>query len=57
MADYLADGGRRVQAWQARHAHAEAAFASPQDFLNVNDAADLARAESVAAAATTVDKA
>lgn len=50
LADWLAQGGRRVQDWQARHAPAEARFATPEwAFLNVNDSADLRRAEAIAA--------
>lgn len=45
---WLAQGGRRVQDWQARHAPAEARFDSPEwAFLNINDAADLERAEAI----------
>lgn len=57
MAAYLAAGGHRVQAWQARHAHAEAVFTAPHAFFNINTAADLALAESLvdAAGATPVD--
>lgn len=45
LATYLAAGGRQVQAWQARHPHAETMFGETEAFLNVNTADDLARAE------------
>jgi molybdopterin-guanine dinucleotide biosynthesis protein A len=45
MAAALAGGERRVQAWQARHPHAEVVFDAPDAFLNVNTEADLAVAE------------
>lgn len=47
MAAALADGERRVQAWQARHAHAEARFEAPDAFLNINSADDLRLAEAM----------
>ena len=47
MAAALAEGERRVQAWQARHPHAEAVFDAPDAFLNVNTADDLRRAETL----------
>lgn len=45
MAAALAEGERRVQAWQARHPHAEAVFDDRAAFLNVNTEDDLRRAE------------
>lgn len=45
LAAALAGGERRVQAWQARHPHAEAVFDAPDAFLNVNSEADLRLAE------------
>ncbi|MDD3529988.1 MAG: molybdenum cofactor guanylyltransferase [Gallionellaceae bacterium] len=48
LAAALAAGERRVQAWQERHPHAEAAFDAPMAFFNVNDADDLRRAETLA---------
>lgn len=50
LAAALAAGERRVQGWQARHRHAEAVFESPEAFLNVNSAADLAAAEALLSA-------
>lgn len=44
MATALAGGERRVQGWQARHPHAEAAFDDPDAFFNVNTQDDLLRA-------------
>lgn len=49
LAAALAGGERRVQAWQARLPHADARFADPLAFFNVNDADDLRRAEAEAA--------
>lgn len=49
LAAWLAGGGRRVQDWQVRHAPAEVRFEQPEwAFLNINDAADLRRAEAIA---------
>lgn len=45
LAAALAAGERRVQAWQARHRHADAVFEPAEAFLNVNTGADLAEAE------------
>jgi molybdopterin-guanine dinucleotide biosynthesis protein A len=45
LAAWLAAGERRVQAWQARHAPAEAIFADPDAFLNLNTPDDLRLAE------------
>jgi molybdopterin-guanine dinucleotide biosynthesis protein A len=44
MAGALAGGEHRVQAWQARHTHAEGVFAEPGAFFNVNTEDDLRRA-------------
>lgn len=44
MADALAGGEHRVQGWQARHPHADAAFDDPAAFFNVNTEDDLNRA-------------
>lgn len=48
MADALSSGERRVQGWQARHAHAEAVFTDPDAFFNVNTEDDLLRAAVIA---------
>jgi molybdopterin-guanine dinucleotide biosynthesis protein A len=49
LADYVAGGGRQVQAWQARHPHADAVFAEGQRaFLNINTPEDLRLAERLA---------
>ncbi|MDD4880647.1 MAG: molybdenum cofactor guanylyltransferase [Gallionellaceae bacterium] len=48
LAAALAGGERRVQAWQARHPHAEARFDAPNAFLNINNGDDLCLAESLA---------
>lgn len=46
LADWLNAGERRVQAWQARHAPADAVFAgAPEAFMNINTPEDLAHAE------------
>jgi molybdopterin-guanine dinucleotide biosynthesis protein A len=45
LATWLAAGERRVQAWQARHAPAEAIFADSDAFLNLNTPDDLRLAE------------
>jgi molybdopterin-guanine dinucleotide biosynthesis protein A len=48
LAAWLAAGERRVQAWQARHAPAEAVFTRPKHaFLNLNTAEDLRQAEAL----------
>jgi len=49
MANCLAAGERRVQAWQDRHPHAEAEFDGPAAFLNVNTEDDLRQAEALVA--------
>lgn len=54
LAAALDAGERRVQAWQAGHRHAEAVFAEPYAFVNVNTAAQLAEAEALAASACNV---
>jgi molybdopterin-guanine dinucleotide biosynthesis protein A len=43
LAAVLAAGERRVQSWQARHPHAEAVFADPDAFFNINTEDDLRR--------------
>lgn len=48
LAAALAAGERRVQAWQARQPHAEAHFADPAAFHNINTAAQLGEAEILA---------
>ena len=45
MAAFLANGQRSVQRWQARHPCAEARFAQPEAFANLNTPEDFARAE------------
>ena len=47
MAAALAGGERRVQVWQARHPHAEAAFANTNAFFNINTEDDLRRAGNI----------
>lgn len=50
LADYLADGGRKVQAWQARHPCTQVVFEhDPNAFLNINTPDDLHHAEALAA--------
>ena len=47
LTGWLKAGERRVQAWQARHAHTEARFEEPPwAFLNINTPEDLRQAES-----------
>lgn len=47
LADWLKAGERRVQAWQARHAHTEVRFEEPPwAFMNINTPEDLRQAES-----------
>jgi len=48
LAEYLAGGGRQVQAWQARHACREAVFDDALAFLNINTPEDLQQAERLA---------
>ena len=48
LAAYLAEGGRRVQAWQARHPSRDVVFPNPQAFLNINTTEDLRYAEQIA---------
>lgn len=48
LAEYLADGGRQVQSWQARHACREALFDDTRAFLNINTPEDLQQAERLA---------
>ncbi|TSA19743.1 MAG: molybdenum cofactor guanylyltransferase [Betaproteobacteria bacterium] len=45
MADFLSEGQRSVQHWHARHPVAEASFADPTAFANLNTAEDFVRAE------------
>ncbi|TCJ12958.1 molybdenum cofactor guanylyltransferase [Parasulfuritortus cantonensis] len=54
LAAALAEGERRVQGWQARHPHADVRFAEAELFFNVNDAAQLARAEVMARSACQI---
>ena len=49
LEDHLARGNRQVQAWQARHPHAEAVFTEPNAFLNLNTAEDFVLAETAVA--------
>jgi molybdopterin-guanine dinucleotide biosynthesis protein A len=48
LAEYLAGGGRQVQAWQARHPCRNAVFDDAQAFLNINTPEDLQQAERLA---------
>jgi molybdopterin-guanine dinucleotide biosynthesis protein A len=48
LAEYLAGGGRQVQAWQARHPCRNAVFDDPLAFLNINTPEDLQQAERLA---------
>lgn len=49
LADYVAGGGRKVQAWQERHAPETVYFGEdPYAFLNINTPDDLKTAERVA---------
>lgn len=50
LAAYLAEGGRKVQAWQARQVCKTVLFpASDEAFLNLNNPDDLVHAETIAA--------
>lgn len=50
LADFVADGGRQVQAWQERHPSETLYFGEdPYAFLNINTQDDLKTAERVAA--------
>jgi len=50
MAEFVAEGGRQVQAWQARHPSETLYFGDdPYAFLNINTQEDLKTAERVAA--------
>ncbi|NTV95768.1 MAG: molybdenum cofactor guanylyltransferase [Thiobacillus sp.] len=51
LAAALAEGERRVQAWQARHRNAEASFTDPNAFHNINTATQLGEAEALAGSA------
>jgi molybdenum cofactor guanylyltransferase len=47
--DFVRDGGRQVQAWQARHASETIYFGDdPYAFLNINTPDDLKKAERIA---------
>lgn len=47
--DYVREGGRQVQAWQARHASETIYFGDdPYAFLNLNTPEDLRKAENIA---------
>lgn len=48
LAEYLAGGGRQVQAWQARHPCREALFDDARAFLNINTQEDLQQAQRLA---------
>lgn len=49
MENFVLDGGRQVQTWQARHPHDTLFFGDdPYAFLNINTASDLKTAERLA---------
>lgn len=49
LADFVSEGGRQVQAWQARHASETIFFGGdPYAFLNINTPEDLRKAERIA---------
>ena len=44
LAKFVADGGRKIDLWYARHKHAEVMFENAGDFANINTPEDLAEA-------------
>ena len=45
LENFLADGGRKIDAWRARHRFAEANFPDPSAFANINTPEDLREME------------